>query len=121
MISIKDNTVFVFYFSFCFLGLHLWHMEVPRLGVESERQLLAYSTATAMQDPSLAHDLCHSSRQCWILIKPASSWILAGFVSAVPQGELPFLSALRGLTSTLLEFLILNKEKDQGKGNGHCF
>ena len=21
---------------FCFLGLHLWHLEVPRLGVESE-------------------------------------------------------------------------------------
>ena len=23
-------------FSFCFLGLYPWHMEVPRLGVESE-------------------------------------------------------------------------------------
>ena len=23
-----------FYCIFCFLGLHLWHMEVPRLGVE---------------------------------------------------------------------------------------
>ena len=27
-------------------------MEVPRLEVESELQLLAYTTATAMQDPS---------------------------------------------------------------------
>jgi len=27
-------------------------MEVPRLGVESQPQLLAYSTATATQDPS---------------------------------------------------------------------
>ena len=27
--------VFSFIF-FCFLGLHLWHMEVPRLRVESE-------------------------------------------------------------------------------------
>ena len=27
---------FFFFFFFClFLGLHLWHMEVPRLGVES--------------------------------------------------------------------------------------
>ena len=26
-------------------------MEVPRLGVESELQLLAYTTAIAMQDP----------------------------------------------------------------------
>ena len=33
---------------FGFLGLRLQHMEVPRLGVESELQLLAYTTATAM-------------------------------------------------------------------------
>ena len=26
---------------FCFLGLHLWHIEVPRLGVESELQFPA--------------------------------------------------------------------------------
>ena len=35
--GIQLNTlVFVFVFYFCFLGPHLWHMEVPRLGVESE-------------------------------------------------------------------------------------
>ena len=38
-------------FLFCFLGIHLQHMEVTRLGVESELQLLAYVTVTAMQDP----------------------------------------------------------------------
>ena len=32
---------FFFFHSFFFLGLHLWHMEIPRLGVESELQLLA--------------------------------------------------------------------------------
>ena len=42
-----------------FLGLHLQHMEVPSLGVESE--LLAYTTATAMPDPSRVCDLHHSS------------------------------------------------------------
>ena len=42
-------------------------MEVPRLGVESELQRLAYTTATATQDPSLICDLPHSSVQCWIL------------------------------------------------------
>ena len=26
---------------------HLWYMEIPRLGVKSELQLLAYTTATA--------------------------------------------------------------------------
>ena len=52
---------------FFFLGLHLRHMEVPRLGVESELQLLAYTTATVMPDPSRICNLHHSSWQCWIL------------------------------------------------------
>ena len=39
-------------FYLLFLRLPLWHMEVPRLGVESERQLPAYATATATSDPS---------------------------------------------------------------------
>ena len=50
-----------------FLGPLLWHMEVPGLGVESELQLPAYTTAIATQDPSHVCDLCHSSRQCRIL------------------------------------------------------
>ena len=33
--------------TFFFLGSHLQHMEVPRLGVELELQLPAYATATA--------------------------------------------------------------------------
>ena len=44
---------------------HMWHIEVPRLWVESELQLEAY--ATAMQDPSHVCDLYHSSWQCQIL------------------------------------------------------
>ena len=39
------------------LGPSPWHMEVPRLRVELELQLLAYTTATAMQDPRLVCDL----------------------------------------------------------------
>ena len=42
-------------------------MEVARLGVELELQLPAYSTATAMWDPSCVYNLHHSSRQCQIL------------------------------------------------------
>ena len=38
-------------------------MEVPRLGGELELQLLAYTTATATQDPSCLCDLHLSSRQ----------------------------------------------------------
>ena len=48
---------------FGFSGLHRWHMEVPRLGVQSELQLLAYATATEMQDLGLICDLHHSSGQ----------------------------------------------------------
>ena len=44
---------------------HMISMEVPRLGDESELQLLAY--ATAMPDSSHGCDLYHSSRQHQIL------------------------------------------------------
>ena len=59
--------LFIFIPSFCFSGSHLQHMEAPRLGVESELQLLIYTTATAMQDLSRICDLHHSSWQCWLL------------------------------------------------------
>ena len=42
-------------------------MSIPRLEVASELQLLAYTTATAVQDPSHVFDLHHSSGQGWIL------------------------------------------------------
>ena len=41
-------------------------MEVPRLQVESELQLLAYNTATEVQDPSRICDPHNSPRQCWV-------------------------------------------------------
>ena len=40
---------FVCFVLFAFLGPHLWHMEVPRLGIQSKLQPPAYTTATAMQ------------------------------------------------------------------------
>ena len=42
-------------------------MEVPRLGVKLELQLLAYTTATAMPYPSRVCNLRHGSRQRGIL------------------------------------------------------
>ena len=42
-------------------------MKVPRLGVESELQLLSYATATATWDLSHVCSLHHRSRQHWIL------------------------------------------------------
>ena len=56
---------------FLFLGLHPRYIEVPRLRVESEPQLPAYTTATAMQDLSHVCDLHHISQQRQIL-KPLS-------------------------------------------------
>ena len=65
------NLLYIDYISFfsflSFLRLHMWHMEVPKLGVKLELQLRAYTTATAMQDPCLICDLHHTSWQCWIL------------------------------------------------------
>ena len=55
----------VFFFCF-FLRIHLRHMEVLRLGVEWEPQLLACTTARAVQYPSHVCGLHHSSRQHWI-------------------------------------------------------
>ena len=57
----------MFFFSLFFLRPHLPHVEVPRLGVESELQLPAYATATATQDPSCICDLCCSQWQRQIL------------------------------------------------------
>ena len=46
---------------------YYWHMEVPRLGVKLELQLLAYATATAIQDLCHVCSLHHSSRKRHIL------------------------------------------------------
>ena len=61
-ISLCQNFIYLSFFFF-FLGLQVWHMEVPRL-VRLELQLPA--TATAMPDHSLFCNLHCSSWQCWI-------------------------------------------------------
>ena len=47
----------VFNVFFFFLGPHLWHMEDPRLGTESELQIPDYTTAiaTGMQTTFVTH------------------------------------------------------------------
>ena len=59
------NTITVF---FCVCGGGLFraarkHMEIPRLGIELELQLLTYAIATAIWDPSYIDGLHHSSWQ----------------------------------------------------------
>ena len=72
-----------FLLSFFLLGLHPRQMEVPRLGVELERQRLAYTTAIAARDLSCTCGLHHNLWQHQILkplnrpgIEPTSSRIL---------------------------------------------
>ena len=71
----------LFYYLFIYiLGPHPRHMEVYRLGVKLELQLLVYTTATPTQDPSHVCSLHHSSWQRQIL-NPLSrarngNWVL---------------------------------------------
>ena len=58
-----SHLIFLFFLSWP----HLWQVEVPRLGVRSELQLLPYATATAALDPSCMGSLCCSLRQCQVL------------------------------------------------------
>ena len=62
--SFQNLRLFLVFF---FLGPHPRYMEVSRLEVKSELQLLAYTTATATPDPSHVFDLHHSSQRHWIL------------------------------------------------------
>ena len=56
-----------FFVLFAFLGPHPWHMEFPRRGSQIGATAASLHHSTAMQDPSHAYDLQHSSRQHWIL------------------------------------------------------
>ena len=72
---LEDELLFVFIIIIIFfLGLHLQHMEVPGLGVESELQLLAYTTALATPDLICICD--HSSWLRWIVnpLNEARDW-----------------------------------------------
>ena len=71
------------------------HVEILKLGVESELQLPAYTTATAMPDTSCVCDLHHSSWQLQILnlLSKARDQIRnlmvpSQIVSTAPQWEL---------------------------------
>ena len=85
-----------------FLGLHLCHIEVPRLGVKSELYPLAYTTGHR-NTRSLAH---------WARprIEPVSLWMLVRFVSACAttgtQGH-DFLNYLNGVFSSFSNYCLL--------------
>ena len=77
-----------------FLGPHPQHMEVSRLGVKLELQLLAYTTAkeSRIRAKSATYITAHSNAGSLIHwarpgIKPMSSCILVGFVTSESQWE----------------------------------
>ena len=47
----RDTFIFYLLIYIAILGPHPWHLEVPRLGIQSELWLLASTTATATLDP----------------------------------------------------------------------
>ena len=82
------------YFFFCFLllGPHVWHMEVLRLNwscgcqpkPQPQQHMIWATTYTTAH--SNARSLTHWARAG---IELTSSWVLVGFISTVPQWELP--------------------------------
>ena len=104
--------LFIYLFILVFLGLHLWHVDVSRLGVTLNLLLPAYARVTGTRDPSYICDLQHSSRQCRCLthwakpgIKPASSQILVGVINRWAQRELPAFSFFLSFFFFLMNFL----------------
>ena len=112
MLQIIISVSFVLPFSF--LWPHPWHIVVPRLGIKSELQLQAHTTATAMPDLSHICDLCHGIQQCQIF-NPLSEArgrtcilmdSMSGSSPAEPQQELPYLRFFPALCHSLEFFKI---------------
>ena len=80
---------------FFLLGPHLWHVEVPRLGVkwscscqptpQPEQHGIWAVSMTYTTAHGYAKSITHWSRSG---TEPISSWILVGFVTAEPRWEL---------------------------------
>ena len=75
-----------------FLGLHLWHMEFPRLGVQSHLcQPIPQLQQGQIRATSATYTTAHGrwSLTHWVGpgMEPTSSWILVGFIIIEPQQE----------------------------------
>ena len=87
-IFVKGHAFTMIFPNWYYVGPNLLHMEIPRLGVELELPLPAYTIATAMWD--LHHSLWQlRSLTHWARsgVEPASSQILVEFISTEPQQE----------------------------------
>ena len=108
----SNNYYYCYYYLFflIFLGPHLWHREVPRLGghIGATPARLYHSHSNAGSKPSLrtyatAHGNARSLTQ-WPRprIEPKSSWIPVGLLTSEPQWELPLLSIKCYVPGTVL-------------------
>ena len=93
-----EHFFFFFFCFFAFLGPLMRHMQVPRLGVQSELQLQAYVTAT--WDPSFVCDLQHISWQCQILYPLSKARDLALILMVTSWIRLPCVTV--GTPQTIL-------------------
>ena len=98
---------FFFFFSLFFLGPHLLHKEVSRLGDRSELQPAAYAAATGKQDTSHVCNLHHSSRQYQIL-NPMSK-ARDGTCILMDPSQVRFLRATTGTSRCVFLLMYLNK------------
>ena len=91
--------VFIYLFYLVFLGPHLRHRDVPRLGVQSELQLLAYTTP---------HGNSGSLTQ-WARpgIEPRSSWMLVGFINCWAMSGTPVVFLKQRKHSPFLKKIIV--------------
>ena len=117
-IIITDTLSASFFF---FWGRHSQHAEVPRVGVELELQLPAYTTATAtwIRAASVTYTTAHSKARSLIHwarpeIKSAPMRILDRFVSAAPQQELQKIVILKTIF-IILKLCSLLEVKDRSK------
>ena len=97
----------------CFLGPHLQHMEVPRLRLELEPQLLAYTTARVMPDPSRICNLHHSPRSCQIF-NPLSK--ARDGTHILPWGMLVWFVNRWAMTGMPVQIILEGKSK-KGRGS----
>ena len=103
--------IYVFIY-WSFLGPHLWHMEVPRLGSyrscshwpipEPQQYQIRAVSATYTTAPGNAKSLTHWAR---LGIKPAASWFLVRFVNWATMGTpgCPFFNSSESLLLQCLE------------------
>ena len=113
-IALKVHFIYMFiyyYWSFVFLGSHPRHMEVPRLGAESEMycRSILQPQQWGIWAMSVTYTAAHGNARSltrWerSQIKPASSWTLVRFDSTEPQWELLQLLFIFGRTCRMHKF-----------------